>query len=117
MRIHAQVPRIPFFTGFVDRSRAVPEGERALAIAPSHPANGFLLALTLLELAPERHDEALHLLQRAAAAEPRPDQLVEDLAIRRAAAERLARELGAGAGLPELTAADESLPDVSASGG
>src|SRR4029453_12984767 len=30
-RIHAQVPRIPLISGFVDRERAVPEAELALA--------------------------------------------------------------------------------------
>jgi hypothetical protein len=94
-RIHAQVPRVPFLSGFVDRARAVPEAERALAIAPGHLANRYLLALTLLDVAPERHADAVRLLEEAAAAEPRPDQLVEDLAVRRAARERLALEQGA----------------------
>jgi tetratricopeptide (TPR) repeat protein len=93
-RIHAQVPRVPFVSGFVDRSRAVPAAERALAIAPENPGNRYLLALTLLDVAPERHDDALRLLEDTAALEPRPQQLVEDLAIRRAARERLAEERG-----------------------
>lgn len=93
-RIHAQVPHIPFFSGFVDRSRAVPAAERALAIAPWNPGNRYLLALTLLDVAPERHADALRLLEDAAALEPRPEQLVEDLAMRRAARERLAEERG-----------------------
>ena len=94
-RVHAQVPRIPFLTGWVDPERAVPAAEQALALAPRHPGNRFLLALTLLDVAPERHAEAVRLLEETAQAAPRPDQWVEDLAIRRAARERLARELAA----------------------
>jgi hypothetical protein len=93
-RIHAQVPRLPFVSGFVDRARAVPEAERALAIGPRHPANRFLLALTLLDVAPDRHADALRLLEETAGLEPRADQLVEDLALRRAARERLLLEHG-----------------------
>jgi TRAP transporter TatT component family protein len=93
-RIHAQVPRIPFLSGFVDRSRAVPAAERALAIAPGNPGNRYLLALTLLDVAPERREDALRLLEDAAVLEPRSEQLVEDLAMRRAARERLAEERG-----------------------
>ena len=93
-RIHAQVPRVPFFSGFIDRSRAVPSAERALAIAPENPSNRYQLALTLLDVAPERHQDALRLLEDTAGLEPRPEQLVEDLAMRRAARERLAEERG-----------------------
>ncbi len=99
-RIHAQVPRIPLVSGFVDRGRAVPEAELALAIGPAHPGNRFLLALTILEVAPERRADALRLLADAADAAPRPDQLVEDLAIRRSARERLALEWGIAAQIP-----------------
>lgn len=93
-RIHAQVPRIPFLSGFVDRSRAVPAAERAVAIAPDNPGNRYLLAITLLDVAPDRREDALRLLEDAAALEPRAEQLVEDLAMRRAARERLAEERG-----------------------
>lgn len=93
-RIHAEVPRIPFYTGWVDRELAVPAAERAVMLAPGRPANRFLLAITLLEVAPERRAEAVRLLDEAARSEPRPGQRAEDLAARHAARERLARELG-----------------------
>jgi hypothetical protein len=90
--LHARLPRVPFFSGWVDRSQALPEVERALAIAPDHPGNHLLLALTLLDLHPDRRDEALAVLEEVSALEPRPRMEVEDLAIRREARERLERE-------------------------
>jgi tetratricopeptide (TPR) repeat protein len=90
--LHARLPRVPFLSGWVDRSKALPHVERALAIAPEHPGNHLLLALTLLDLHPERRDEALAELQEVSALEPRPGVKVEDLAIRREARERLERE-------------------------
>ncbi len=91
-RLHATLPRVPFVSGWVDRDRAIPLVERATAIDPTHPGNRLLLALTLLDLAPERRDEALELLARVAALTPRDAMQIEDLAIRDEARERLARE-------------------------
>jgi len=93
-RVHARVPRIPFFSGWVDPELAVPAAERALALAPQNLGNRYLLALTILDVAPERRGEAVRLLEQAAAAEPRPEQRAEDLAVRHSARERLARERG-----------------------
>ena len=77
-------------------TRAVPAAERALAIAPGHPGNRYLLALTLLDVAPGAARRGrCSLLEEIARTEPRPDQRVEDLAMRRAARERLAQELAA----------------------
>ena len=104
-RIHAQVPHVPFLSGFIDRSRAVPSAERALAIAPENPSNRYQLALTLLDVAPERHQDALRLLEDTAELEPRPEQLVEDLAMRRDARERLAEERGGEQRLAQESAA------------
>jgi hypothetical protein len=83
--LHAQLPRVPFASDWVDRRRAIPLLERAFAIAPEHPGNGFLLALTLLDLAPERRSEALALLDRAGSSTPREAMHIEDLAVRREA--------------------------------
>lgn len=100
-RLHATLPRLPLISGWVDRGRAIPEAERALALGPADPGNQLLLAITLLELAPERRDEARALLARAAEAPPRPELRAEDLAVRREAAKRLAAELAqpGGSGL------------------
>ena len=94
-RLHASLPRVPFFSGWVDRAQALPEMERALAIAPDHPGNRLLLALTILDVAPNRRAEALLLLETASTTEPRPAQRVEDLAIRKTARDRLAQERAA----------------------
>ncbi len=93
--LHARLPRVPFLSGWVDRSEALPHVERALAIAPEHPGNHLLLALTLLDLHPERRAEALAALEQVSAVEPRRATEVEDLAIRREARERLELERAA----------------------
>jgi hypothetical protein len=88
-RLHAELPRVPFISGWVDRDQSVPLVERAYAIAPSNPGNRLLLALTLLDLAPERRGEALDLLRQVEGLAPRPSMRIEDLAMRREARERL----------------------------
>jgi hypothetical protein len=95
-RLHAELPRVPFVSGWVDRKQALPLIERARALAPGHPGNRLLLALTLLELAPGRRSEALDLLQGIASLSPREDMRIEDLAIRKAARARLADATGSG---------------------
>jgi hypothetical protein len=103
-RLHAKLPRVPFVSGWVDRERAIPEAERALGLAPADPGNQLLLAITLLELAPERREEARALLARAAEAPLRPELRAEDLAVRLEARKRLAGELAppgvAATGMP-----------------
>jgi hypothetical protein len=98
-RLHATLPRIPLLSGWVDRSKALPFAERALAIDPAFAGNRLLHALTLLDVAPARRAEALAELRAVAASEPDPGQedRVERLAIRRGARERLAEEEGAPA--------------------
>lgn len=88
-RLHAELPRVPFVTGWVDREQALPLIERAYALAPANPGNRLLLALTLLEFAPERRGEALELLDRVQRLTPRPPMRIEDLAMRREARVRL----------------------------
>jgi tetratricopeptide (TPR) repeat protein len=98
--LHARLPRVPFLSSWVDRSEALPHVERALAIAPEHPGNHLLLAITLLDLHPERRAEALVALEQVSVLEPRPATEVEDLAIRREARERLELERAAEGARP-----------------
>ena len=93
-RIHAEVPRIPFVTPWVQRDRAVDELRQALALAPDDPFNQLLLGLTHLELAPDEKPAALELLQRVATVTPRPDHAVEDADVGRMARDALARAGG-----------------------
>ena len=88
--LHAQLPRVPLVAGWIDRERAVPLLERAAEIGPEHPGNQLLLAFALLDLAPEREQEARALLERVGAAAPREQMRVEDLVARREARERQA---------------------------
>lgn len=96
-RLHATLPALPLVSGWVDRRRAIPEAERALALAPDDPGNRLLLALTILDVGADRRAEALDVLTEIALLEPRADSLVEDLSMQRSAAERLAAERGRGA--------------------
>jgi tetratricopeptide (TPR) repeat protein len=89
-RLHARLPRVPFVSGWVDRDQALPLIERAYAMSPANPGNRLLLALTLLDLAPVRSQEALDLLKQVEALTPRPSMRIEDLAMRREARDRLA---------------------------
>ena len=91
-RLHAELPRVPFLSGWVDRNQAVSLVESAYALAPENPGNQLLLALTLLDLAPERRAEALDLLEGVARLTPRPSMRVEDLAMRDQATRQLERE-------------------------
>jgi hypothetical protein len=88
-RLHAELPRVPFVTGWVDRTQALPLVERAYTMAPTNPGNRLLLALTLLDFSPERRDEALALLGQVQELAPRPTMRIEDLAIRDEATKRL----------------------------
>jgi hypothetical protein len=88
-RLHAELPRVPLVSGWIDRDKSIPLVERAYAMAPANPGNRLLLALTLLDLAPERRAEAQDLLKEVAGLTPRPSALIEDLAIRRQARESL----------------------------
>ncbi len=91
-RLHAELPRIPVLSGWVDRSQALPLIESAHALAPENPGNQLLLAITLLDLAPERRGEALDLLGQVERLAPRPSMRIEDLAMREQAMRRLDRE-------------------------
>jgi len=89
-RLHAELPDIPFLTGWVDRGKAIPLLERAREIDPDHPGNRLLLAITLLDLAPDRRAEAIALLEEVARGPLPPEMPVEAHSIREEARARLA---------------------------
>jgi tetratricopeptide (TPR) repeat protein len=77
-RLHAIAPKVPFFTGWIDRRLGVEYLERAVEIAPEDPLNRFFLAEGLLDHAPSRSDEAVEILCRLRGEEPREGFEVED---------------------------------------
>jgi tetratricopeptide (TPR) repeat protein len=91
-RLHGSLPRVPLVSGWVDRGQALPLAERAFEIDPDDPGNRLVLAVTLLERAPERRAEAIELLEGVLRTTPRETLRAEDLAIREKARERLAQE-------------------------
>jgi hypothetical protein len=95
-RMHAVLPRVPLLTSWVDRALALPAAERALEVAPAHPGNQLLFAMTLQDLHPEREAEAREILARVAQRAPRPEFAAEDAAVRKLAASRLAQRGGGG---------------------
>ena len=88
-RLHASLPRVPFLTGWVDRSKTLEYAEAALALGPEHLGNQLVLALAILEQAPERRTQAEKILQEIANAELTPAYLAEETAIRKQAREQL----------------------------
>jgi tetratricopeptide (TPR) repeat protein len=91
-RLHALAPKIPFFTGWIDRDRAVAELRRALALGPDDPLNRLYLAEALLEHRPESRAEALEHLRALLAQPADAGRPVEQGNAKRAAREVLARE-------------------------
>ena len=88
--LHAQLPRVPFLTGWVDRDRAVVWAQRALDVAPEHPGSRLTMAVVILDTGIEgRRDEVRSLLESVAGLEPREGAVLEDLSIRESARERL----------------------------
>lgn len=91
-RLHTLAPHIPFFTGWIDRDRAVSELERAVALAPEEPLNRLYLADALLEYQPKRRSDALGQLRALLDLPPDPDRPVELADAKRQARELLANE-------------------------
>lgn len=78
-RFNARVPRIPFFTWWVDHDLAISELRLSLQVAPNSLLSKIYLAEALLKFRPEEKQEALSLLQDIIKSNPSPDRLVEDI--------------------------------------
>ena len=76
-RLHSQAPRVPLFTGWIDRDEGLRLLERANAISEADPRNPLYLAEALLDRAPSRRDEALELLRGVAARTADPAHRLE----------------------------------------
>lgn len=90
--MHATLPSVPFISGWVDRERAVPEAEAALAFAPERRENRVIYALALHATRPERRDEAVSILREVAALEPRDEHRAEDVSIQALALKTIGEE-------------------------
>lgn len=90
-RLHALAPRIPFFTGWIDRDAAIRELERAVALGPEMALNRLFLAEALLEHRPSRRADALRHLRAILELPPDPLRAVELADAKRQARELLAR--------------------------
>jgi len=77
-RLHDQAPKVPFFTGWVDRDKAVSELRRAVALAPDNDLNQLYLAEALLDHQPAKAAEAREILRRLIAKQPSSNKVVED---------------------------------------
>lgn len=89
-RLNADLPRVPFVSGWVDREQTLPQAEAAFAIDPQDPGNQMILALALRDQQIEPVSQIEELLAKAAQHAPRAALRAEDLAIRKQAEEWLA---------------------------
>ena len=76
-RLHSEAPKLPFFTGWVNRKTAVSELRRGIELAPDALLTRYYLAEALLEHFPDQEQEALNLLNDLAQREPDPAFAVE----------------------------------------
>jgi len=91
-RLHSEAPKIPFFTGWIDRDLAISELETAVADAPEEPLTRLYLAEALLDHRPERRSDAIEQLRAILAQPVTPPRAVE-LASAQAEARRLLDEV------------------------
>lgn len=76
-RLHTATPRIPLFTGWIDREEGLALLERALELSDEDPRNALFLAEAILEYRPADRRRALELLRELSSRSPDPDHLVE----------------------------------------
>ena len=77
-RLHFEAPRIPFITGWVDKSEVLVALQRAVEIAPEHPLSQLYLAEAIYDSDRARRPEAIERLRHTIEAGPRPDRPFED---------------------------------------
>lgn len=77
-RLHTLAPKVPLFTGWVDRGQAVSHLRRAVALAPDNLYNQVYLADALLQHRPDKAAEAREILRRVLQKKPDPEEVVED---------------------------------------
>jgi tetratricopeptide (TPR) repeat protein len=93
-RLHTLAPKVPFFTGWVDRNKAVTELRRAVALGPDNLDNHLFLAEALFEHFPAKAGEAREICHKLLSRQPVPDLLVEQESTLVKAKELLAKHPG-----------------------
>jgi tetratricopeptide (TPR) repeat protein len=76
-RLHTLAPKVPFFTGWVDREKAVSELRKAVALGPANWDNDLFLAEALFEHFPAKSAEARDICRQLLTRQPVPDLVVE----------------------------------------
>lgn len=76
-RLHTATPKVPFFTGWIDRQEGLALLRRALGVSRQDPRNLLFLAEAILDYEPGHREEALALLREVSGRRPDPDYLVE----------------------------------------
>ena len=92
-QLNARVPRIPFFTWWVDHDLAISELRLSLKVDPNSLLSKVFLAEALLKFRSAKNKEAMNLLQDIVKSEPNPDHLVEDIRVIESARTLLADNL------------------------
>jgi tetratricopeptide (TPR) repeat protein len=90
-RLHTATPKVPFVTGWIDRSLGIDLLERACAITTADARNPLFLAEALHRHRRRERGRALELLRDVASRAPTPAREVEDSEHIAAARERLAQ--------------------------
>src|SRR3954454_6201191 len=76
-RLHTLAPKVPFFTGWVDRDKSVSELRRSVYLGPDNLNNQVFLSEALFEYQPAKAAEARDVLRRLIARPPTPEWVVE----------------------------------------
>ena len=77
-RLHTRVPKIPLFTGWVNRDLSISELRLSLEIAPDDLLSKYYLAEALLKYRTSEKQEAMDILQDIVKSQPDAGRLVED---------------------------------------
>ncbi len=93
-RLHTVAPKVPFFTGWIDREVGIELLREAHGISTRDGRNALFLAEALLEYHPQEKRLALELLVDVCQRQPDPAQLVEDSETIDAACRSLAKAGG-----------------------
>ncbi len=61
--LHGTIPKVPFITGFIDKSKVLPLINDALSLYPNHPGNRLLKAKAMMNQDPPQRDSSQTILK------------------------------------------------------